>query len=227
MFGSIGWQELLIVLVIFIPHIGLPLILLAMDSGKRYPDSFVDRAFPDGPYATATSVRRWAGNALDGFIFLFTLGIGWIIWLAIVAPRGQSPGKALVGTYIIDQRGQVAGAALVWGRELLLKLVVPWVIAVFIAGFGWLLFPIAGVRILWDPDKQCLWDKVTHTFVGVDLARYGVRPPQAPARPTSPTTADDPRDPIEQLRQLRGLLDTGAITEDEYQAQRAKWVTRL
>ena len=42
----------------------------------------------------ASQGRRLAGAVLDGFLFVLTLGIGWVIWYLIVAARRTEPSEA-------------------------------------------------------------------------------------------------------------------------------------
>jgi hypothetical protein len=47
-------------------------------------------------------------------------------------------------------------------------------------------------------------------------------PAEAPAAPPAPEPAAAAPDPIEQLTQLAALKDSGALTEAEFEAQKAK-----
>lgn len=213
MAGSLGWQELLILWILALPLIGLGAALAT--AGRHYPDSFINRSAV--AMESATPARRLSGHLLDGLIGLLTLGVGWFIWLAIVAPRGQSPGKALVGTYIVRSDATIAGAGLVWLRELLVKGLLLWFIGLVTAGLGYLLLVVGGLWCLWDQDKQCLWDKITSTYIG--------------SAPTPPIRTEATHAPVtntaEKLRELRGLFDDGLITESEYDSRRKRLVSRL
>ena len=72
------------------------------------------------PERRAYAATRWArlgAFTLDYLIIWLTVGIGWLVWLAIVAPRGQSPGKALLGLYILRTDSKQAATRHVWLRE--------------------------------------------------------------------------------------------------------------
>ena len=56
---------------------------------------------------TASPGRRLGGSLLDGFILVFTLYIGWIVWFIIVTPRGQTPGKQLRGIGFPAEPGEI------------------------------------------------------------------------------------------------------------------------
>lgn len=114
---TIDRGELLTIgLYLALPLVGA-LVATLVTRGRRYPGSFVDEVYPDGTFVTASAGRRFVAYGLDGLIQLCTLFVGWVIWLAIVAPRGQSPAKSLLRMYIVDDEGQIASARTVWLRE--------------------------------------------------------------------------------------------------------------
>ena len=100
----------------------------------------------------------------DWLFFVITLGIGWFIWLAIVAPRGQTPSKQLLGMYVLRDDGSRAGGGYVWLREVVVKwLLFGVAISVIVHGIA---FSISALWCLGNRERQCLWDKVTATYVG-------------------------------------------------------------
>src|SRR5207244_12214062 len=58
----------------------------------------------------------WFVNTL--LVFL-TLIIGWIIWWFIVAPKGQNPGKAVIGLRVIRSDGNAVATAIMFVRGLI------------------------------------------------------------------------------------------------------------
>ncbi|MCY3949057.1 MAG: RDD family protein [Acidimicrobiaceae bacterium] len=62
----------------------------------------------------ATPFRRFAALLIDGLVSSLTLGIGWLIWLAFVLRRGQTPGKQVLGLVAAYADGTPFG----WGRTL-------------------------------------------------------------------------------------------------------------
>ena len=52
---------------------------------------------PRGTVKMASRLSRLGSAIVNVLLFILTLGIGWIIWWFIVAPKGQNPGKAVVG----------------------------------------------------------------------------------------------------------------------------------
>ena len=69
----------------------------------------------------ASQGRRLAGAVLDGFLFVLTLGIGWVIWYLIVARGGQSPAKQLLRTRVIRGDGQWADLGWMLIRDLVVR----------------------------------------------------------------------------------------------------------
>ena len=88
-----------------------------------------------------------------------TLGIGWLIWAAIIAGQGQTPAKHLLNLRVIrvGTLQPVGFARMFWMRG-------------FVAGLvGFILLPLTlGIIVfmpLWDPHHQNIWDKVSGTYV--------------------------------------------------------------
>jgi uncharacterized RDD family membrane protein YckC len=180
-------------------------------SGKPSPEALLDRQYG---IATATPARRLGGYLLDGVLLVVTLFIGWLIWFIIVAPRGQTPGKALVSTYVMREDGTIAGGWSMWGREFLVKTV----LFGFINFFVGLASTVASLWCLWDTDRQCLWDKIMGSYVAYS-------PVGAPLRaPTGPISQSTPAD---RLRELQRLRAEGVITAGEYEERRQRLVEYL
>ncbi len=133
----------------------------------------------------ATRWSRLGAFALDYLIIWLTVGVGWLICLALVAPRGQSPGKSLLGLYIVRTTGEPAAVRHVWLRECgwdaaigiaaaallaLLGAVADSVGELFLLWFWltvlfWAVSFCDAAWVLWDRDRQTLHDKVLGTFV--------------------------------------------------------------
>ena len=86
----------------------------------------------------------------------------WLLWLLRAAPRGQTPGKQLLGLYVVRADGSVASLGHVLLREVAIKGVGLWLSTAVTFGLAWAL---AALWCLWDKDRQCLWDKVAGTRV--------------------------------------------------------------
>jgi hypothetical protein len=160
---------------------------------------------------------------------IFTLGIGWLIWWFIVAPRGQNPGKAVVGIRVIRTNGDAVRTGGMFVRGL--------------AGMlcGILPFYLDDLWILWDRDAQTLHDKLVNTVVvrargsekiveagGLQLPE-GVVPPPVYAPPIRLTSSPSPTsETAEQaLQRLADLRQKGLITEEEYQEKRRAIIDKL
>ena len=87
-----------------------------------------------------------------------TLGLGWLIWSAIVWSNGQSPSKQLLGMKVLRLRtSQKAGWGTMFLREIPGKLIGS-LAALFTVG-------ILNFMLLWDKNHQQIWDKVAGTIV--------------------------------------------------------------
>jgi uncharacterized RDD family membrane protein YckC len=143
-------------------------------------------------------VLAWFVNLVIAIVTLF---IGWVIWWFIVAPRGQNPGKAVVGLRVIRTDGGAMNTGTMFVRGL-----VGW--AAGIVPFGSI---IDNLWLFWDKDAQTLHDKVVNTVVvkangsekivetgGLGAAPAGVSAPPAYAPPvtlpgSSPPQPSQPR----------------------------------
>jgi uncharacterized RDD family membrane protein YckC len=207
------------------------------------PPLLIESRYPPDQLVTASAGRRLGAYLLDLLIFTLTLFVGWLIWFAIVAPRGQSPGKQLVGLYIIRNDGTRAGGGFTWVREFLVKHVLFGVVISSI-GFGIAWF-VSALWLLWDSERQCLWDKVTETHIAYsplgfrpltadELSRAGLEVPArwegvhapVPAHASTPASSAT-QDVADELRELKKLHDEGLITDDEYEQRRLRLVERL
>lgn len=214
----------------------------------------IEQVYEPHELQTATAGRRLGAYALDVLIQIFTLYIGWLIWFIFTAPKGQTPGKQLVHLYAIRDDGTRAGGWYTWLREMVVKGLLFSFLGLLSGG---IISLIASLWLLWDRDRQCLWDKVTSTHVGYSPGSFvpetnteqrfsGVartRPPGqqvtvpvADPRPTAATTAtagnrgeeETAASPTaDRLRELQQLRTDGLITPEEYETRRAELVKDL
>lgn len=105
------------------------------------------------------------------FLLAMLLGLGWLIWFFFAATNGQTPGKQLLGMYIIKSDGTRAGGGYTWVREFLVKWVLTQILSAITGGLFWI---VAALWCLWDSSNQCLWDKMASTYVG--YSPYGYKP---------------------------------------------------
>lgn len=109
---------------------------------------------PTGVQASSKG-RRFLAMLLDGALMIVTLVFGWVIWALIVHKDGQTPGKRLMGMRIVRTDTGVAAS---WGYTFLRE----WIVKSFI---GNITLGIGYLWILWDKDRQTLYDKVMGTIV--------------------------------------------------------------
>ena len=113
---------------------------------------------PAGVYLSSPW-KRLAGYLIDMALISVTLGIGWLIWGAIVAAKGQTPGRQLLGMRVVAIRD---GRPMSWGAMVFLRGLVGAFIAslAFICTLGVLAF-----MPLWDRNNQTIIDKVSSALV--------------------------------------------------------------
>lgn len=111
----------------------------------------------------SSSMRRLGAHLLDGVLCLVTCVIGWLIWSLIVYARGQSPGKQLLGMRVVIM---TAGVQAGWGRMFVREHLAKLLIGLLL---GWLVLPY--FWLLWDRNRQELWDKMLDTVVVDDPHR--------------------------------------------------------
>jgi hypothetical protein len=137
---------------------------------------------PDLPGEEVTYTRRFFGDGwVEGLLFLFTLGVGWFIWLAIVAPRGRTPAKQLLGVYIHDYAtGERSTAGTVWFREVVCKHGIETVIGLLLVALleswdAWnasALYGLIGGAWVFAEGRRALWDHMAGTVVRYHPSRY-------------------------------------------------------
>jgi uncharacterized RDD family membrane protein YckC len=182
------------------------------------------------PGERVTFTRRFFGAILESLLFVVTLFLGWFIWLAIVAPKGQTPAKQLLGIFIHDyQTGEVASTAKVWQRDAFGKLGVPWII-LLVAGLAGNAFgsylpvffvlletahSLSPVIILFTRDRRAIWDWHSGTVV-----RYH-------PRGISGTVAMTGRNVTSRLEELELLWRRGRVSKEEYDQKRREILSSL
>ena len=194
----------------------------------------------EGTVVVASRLERLGSWLVSGILLVLTLGIGWIIWWFIVAPRGQNPGKAVVGLRVIKTDGRAVGTGFMFLRGL--------------AGIalGFVPLYLDDLWILWDKDSQTLHDKLAGTVVvkargsekiveqgSLGPPPEGVMGPPAYAPPVTLPGTDRPPTPppsragdsgadaASQLEKLAALHDAGVITDEEFAAKKAELLSRM
>jgi len=105
---------------------------------------------------------RLGSYVLEGILSVVTLGIGWLIWAAMIAGTGQTPAKKLLNLRVVgaDTLRPVGLGKMFFVRGLLAGIVAYFAITFTV---GILLF-----MPLWDRRHQNIWDKVSNTYVVTD-----------------------------------------------------------
>ena len=170
--------------------------LVLAGPGRRLAGALLDQALIalalTAALVTLASAAFSPRNApillLLSVVFLF----GWLAWFVVVAPNGQTPGKQLLGMYVIKADATRAGGVYMWLRELLIKNLFGSVLSFVTLG----IYPLlAALWCLWDKNHQCLWDKLASTYVA--YSPFGFRPLTAaemglrgetPPHPSTPAT---------------------------------------
>jgi uncharacterized RDD family membrane protein YckC len=114
--------------------------------------------------ALASPWVRLGARLLEFVLTIVTLGIGWLIWAAMLAGTGQTPAKKLLGLRVIaaDTLRPVGFAKMFWLRGLVGNLVVGVAFIIPPVGFVLLFMPF------WDNRNQNMWDKISSTYVVTD-----------------------------------------------------------
>ena len=110
---------------------------------------------PEGTVVMASRGERILAWLVNIVLLFLTLFIGWIIWWFIVAPKGQNPGKAVVGLRVIRGNGNAVTTGGMFVRGL--------VGAAF--GLIWLASLVDDFWMFFDKNAQTLHDKAVDTVV--------------------------------------------------------------
>ena len=190
-------------------------------------------AEPAPTVALASRKRRFAGFIIDQLILNFTVGVGWLLWFLIIAGRGQTPAKQLLGLRVVREDGRSASYGWMLLREIVVKLIIfaapvllLGVIGVLVGGAAGTAFAFLGYAIalivvplwcVWGKNRQALWDKALRTLV--------VHDPEGVATGAPVRTAAT--DATENLRTLAEMRDRGLLTDAEYEERRQRELERL
>ena len=220
---------------------------MSTGAGRR-----IESFYPPEQLQTAEPGRRLAAYVLDLAVSFLTLGLGWVIWFLMVAQRGQTPGKQMVGLYVMREDGSRAGGWYTFLREWVVKGVVVgavMVIGSLTGGAGLVLYLPVVLWCTWDRERQCLWDKLAQTYIAfspgghrpptaAELRLRGEQPPALSGRTTltrgAPPGGGLPpgedarpagpagRSASERLRELERLRNEGLITAQQHEERRAR-----
>jgi uncharacterized RDD family membrane protein YckC len=113
---------------------------------------------PSGVYL-ASPWKRLGGYTLDAALAFVTLGFGWLVWAAIVAAKGQTPGRQLLGMRVVAIRD---GRPLSWASMVFLRGLVGGFVASMAYTFT---LGVLAFMPLWDRNNQTVVDKVSSSLV--------------------------------------------------------------
>jgi len=117
------------------------------------------RDLPDSVRLTS-AWGRLGGNLLEGLLMVVTLFVGWVVWSIIVWGRGQTPAKQLLDKRVLQRDSLTpAGRGRMCAREVLCKGLIGFLSNLILIGF------VVYFWLLWDSDRQELWDKMVGTIV--------------------------------------------------------------
>lgn len=141
------------------------------------PQELPQRAEQEWPQGVtiANPWKRFGSWFLEALLSVVTLGIGWLIWGAMVGSRGQTPAKQLLKLRVVrlSNHKPVGLGTMFWVRGL---------VAGWVAYFA-ILFTLGVLLFMpfWDRNNQNLWDKVSGTVVVDDPDdAWGLRAPAVP-----------------------------------------------
>lgn len=161
--------------------------------------------------------QRIGTYLLDVVIGVLTLVIGWLIWFAFVAPRGQTPGMNLLKIRCVNEVGVTASAGQMWLRQLVYQGLIYFLANLVTGGLAGI---VGYAWAFWDKERQTLHDKMAGTYV-VDGEPPAVEvvPPGLPASREAAL-----RRRVEELQRLK---DQGILTEEEFEQKRREAVEKL
>lgn len=112
-----------------------------------------------GGKPVASIGKRIGAWLLDSVIMFVTLGIGWLVWAAMLADGGQTPGKKLLNLRVrrLDNGVPASFANMLFMRGLLGGVAAS---IAYSISFGVLM-----LMPLWDKRNQTVVDKVSGTVV--------------------------------------------------------------
>ena len=119
---------------------------------------------PLPPGVVVSSVgKRLGGHLLEIVLVIVTVVIGWLIWSFIVWGRSVTPAKQLLKMKVVKKD---SGLRASYGTMALRELVGKWLIVnLAIGSLCGLVTIVLDFMLVWDKDRQELWDKIAGTIV--------------------------------------------------------------
>ena len=111
----------------------------------------------------STAGKRLGGYALELLLIIVTLFIGWLIWSLVVWGNSTSPAKQLLKMKVVKKD---TGLRASYGTMVLRELVGKWlIVGIVIGSICGIVALVLDFMLLWDKDRQELWDKIAGTIV--------------------------------------------------------------
>lgn len=184
---------------------------------------------------------RLAAELLD--ILILALGVlPWLVWMWFTSREGQTPGKRILGLYVLAEGGQPVTPQRMWMREFAIKRLLFGFLGYLFVGLPTI---VDGGWMLLNPDRQCVHDRMVGTLVVVRRASVvavapeesvvervvmpppappAVLPPAPPPRAAAPAAPPQPVLPPELAALER---EREGLSQFEYERRRAAALRRL
>jgi uncharacterized RDD family membrane protein YckC len=122
---------------------------------KRLGAAALDSVIPSFGTGMLARIGIDAGLSTSGIVRTIAIVV-WAVWSMMLFSNGMTPGKWMLGLYVIDDSGDTAGFFRMLFREYVCK---PLVTLPFMLGIAW---------VLVDKDNQGWHDKLVNTYVVED-----------------------------------------------------------
>jgi len=143
-----------------------------------------------------TAGRRLGQYLLDALLLIVTAFIGWFIWSLFIWRRGETPAMQIMRIKVVKLDN---GEAATWGTMFLREFVGKYIVMGLISSIFFPAWVVLVFMLMWDKNKQELWDKIASTIVvsnypepvaaGVPLAAEPM-PIPVPVEPAQPVAAE-------------------------------------
>ena len=109
--------------------------------------------------APETRIYAFLADLAIGFV---TLGIGWLIWSAILWSQGTTPGHKLLHQTIVDEKTL---QPLTWDRMAIRELLFKGFIGGILSSLTYGLFYLADALFIFREDRRAIHDHMARTLV--------------------------------------------------------------
>ncbi|BCJ46811.1 hypothetical protein GCM10010168_36670 [Actinoplanes ianthinogenes] len=121
-------------------------------------------AHPDGVQISplVSPFGRLIAQIADVVLFVGTVGIGWLVWAALVFGRGQTPGRQLLGHAVADVR---TGRPVGFGRMVVRELLAKWLLWIVLGTVTFGIYPVVDVLFVFGDRQRTLHDRLAGAIV--------------------------------------------------------------